>query len=196
LYNQSGTIGDDINLSSTGDGILRALEDLTFIMDTAGTDESQFSWREGGSTVGTSTELMYLDSEELASAVFISAAAGMKSSHATVGMGYGSGADGSVTQVTNRTTGVTLNNVCGVITTDNTSLAAGAAATFTVSNTTTNIGYAIIPSIRSGATTNQTKVYITAVANNSFDITVENNHASTAETGAIVINFATVTVES
>lgn len=108
------------------------------------------------------------------------------------GLGYGTGAGGAVTQATNRTTGVTLSTLAGAITTDNTSLAAGAAATFTVTNTTVAIGDVIALSVRSGLTTVQTNVRVTAVAAGSFDVTVENNHASTAETGAIVINYAVV----
>lgn len=190
LYNFTGTLGTDLVTE-----ILRSTDDINFIMDTGGTEESEFSWREGGTTVGTSNEIMYLDTEELSCTVFISAGGGMKSSHPTVGVGYGSGAEGAVTQTTNRTTGVALNKVCGRITTDNTSLAAGAAATFTVTAAAVNIGYIPNVCIRSGATTNQTKVYVTGVTDSGFDITVENNHASTAETGAIIINYAFTTVE-
>ena len=100
--------------------------------------------------------------------------------------------NGLVTQLTNRTTGVTLNAASGTITTDDASLAAGAAATFTVTNDHIHIGDAFILSVRSGATTVQTNVRISAVAEGSFNITVENNHASTAETGAILINIAAV----
>lgn len=108
------------------------------------------------------------------------------------GIGYATGAGGAVTQITSRTTGVTLNTLTGQITTDTTSLAAGAAASFTVTNSTTAIGDVIVVSIQSGATTNQTNVRVTTVAAGSFVITVENNHASTAETGAIIINYAVI----
>ena len=117
---------------------------------------------------------------------------GIVTNSATAGVGYATGAGGTVTQATNRTTGVTLSKVTGQITTNNTSLAAGAAATFTVSNTTIIATDIVVLSIVSGATTNQTNVKTTATGTNSFDITVENNHASTAETGAIVVNFAVI----
>ena len=108
------------------------------------------------------------------------------------GFGYSSGAGGSVTQATNRTTGVTINNVCGSITTHNASLAAEAAATFTVTNSVVEIGDVVIVSIRSGSNGGNTVAYVSTVANGSFAITVANNNADagTAETGAIVINFA------
>ena len=122
----------------------------------------------------------------------IAGTAGITSASASAGVGYATGAGGAVTQATNRTTGVTLSTVSGAITTNTTSLAAGAAATFTVTNTAVEVGDVIVTSIRSGESTNQTNVRVTGVAAGSFDITVENNHASTAETGAIIINFAVI----
>jgi hypothetical protein len=107
-------------------------------------------------------------------------------------LGYGTGAGGTVTQTTNRTTGVTLSKSTGAITTATTSLAAGASATFTVTNTAIAATDVIILSIKSGQTNKETSVAVTAVAAGSFDITVHNKHASTAETGAIIINFAKI----
>lgn len=108
---------------------------------------------------------------------------------ASAQLGYAPGAGGTVTQATNRTTGVTLNKSSGAITTNNTSLAAGATARFTVTNSQVAATDTVSLSIKSGATTDQTDVKIGAVAAGSFDIIVANRHASTAETGAIVINF-------
>lgn len=119
-------------------------------------------------------------------------ASSVKSTSATAGVGYATGAGGAVTQATNRSTGVTLNKVSGAITTDTTSLAAGASATFTVTDSAVAIGDVVVCSIRSGQTNKETRVAVTAVAAGSFDLTVHNQHASTAETGAIVINFAVV----
>lgn len=101
---------------------------------------------------------------------------------------------GSVTQATNRTTGVTLNKLCGTITTDTTSLAAEATAKFTVTNSTVEIGDVVVTSIQSGSNSGGTIVYVTTVAAGSFQIAVQNNNASggTAETGAILINFAVI----
>lgn len=49
-------------------------------------------------------------------------------------MGYGAGAGGTVTQVTSKTTAVTLNKPSGQITMHNAALAAGASVTFVVNN--------------------------------------------------------------
>lgn len=116
------------------------------------------------------------------------------SSSASAGIGYATGAGCAVTQITNRSTGVTCTGISGAITTDTTSLAAEAAAAFTVTDTSVAIGDVVVVSQRSGANGGDTNVYVSAVANGSFQITVANNNpaAGGAETGAIVINFAVI----
>ncbi len=120
------------------------------------------------------------------------AVTGLLTSSGTAGIGYATGAGGTVTQGSNRTTGVTLSKLTGTITTNTTSLAALAAATFTVTNTLVAITDVIVVSIRSGATNVKTDVRVTTVAAGSFNITVHNIDASTAEVGAIIINFVVI----
>lgn len=122
----------------------------------------------------------------------ITSAVGLRSSGAASGIGYATGAGGAVTQLTNRSTGVIVNAICGAITTDATSLAAGAEATFTVTNSSVAVGDVVVVSLRSGATAATSIPVVTAVAAGSFDITLTNLHASTADTGASIINFAVV----
>lgn len=117
----------------------------------------------------------------------------------TAGVGYGLNADsvgpgGAVTQATDRTTGVTLNKLCGAITTNNASLAAEAAAEFTVTNSAVAATDVVILSQKSGSNGGNTDVLVSAVAAGSFNIKVANNNASggTAETGAIIVNFAVI----
>ena len=116
------------------------------------------------------------------------------SSSSTAGIGYATGAGSTVTQATNRTTGVTINTVTGAITTNTASLAAEAAAAFVVTNSSVAIGDTVVVSQRSGSNGGNTNVYVSAVAAGSFTITVANNNAAagTAETGAIIINFAVI----
>jgi len=99
----------------------------------------------------------------------------------------------TVTQITSRATGVTLSATAGQITTDTTSLAAAAEATFTVTNTYVTAKTVPVVALASGAAAT-TNVFVSAVAAGSFDITVANLHASTAEDGALVINFALIDV--
>ena len=115
----------------------------------------------------------------------------IKSSHATAGIGYATGAGGAVTQITSRSTGVTLNTICGQITTDTTSLAAAAEATFTVTNSAVAATDVVVVSITPGGT-GTPMAYVSSVAAGSFAITISNLHASTADTSADVINFAII----
>lgn len=116
----------------------------------------------------------------------------LTSSGAAAGIGYATGAGCAVTQITNRATGVTCTGISGAITTDSTSLAAEASAVFTVTNTSVAVGDVVIVSIRSGMVALNTRATVTTVAAGSFAITVVNGNgaAGTAETGAIIINFA------
>lgn len=124
----------------------------------------------------------------------VTSTAGITSSSPSAGVGYAAGAGGAVTQITNRSTGVTLSKITGTITTINTSLAAETAATFTVTNTTVAVGDVVIVAIQSGSNGGNTTVTVTTVAAGSFNLTVANQNASggTAETGAILINFAVI----
>jgi hypothetical protein len=102
----------------------------------------------------------------------------IKATAGTVTQGAGSG----------RATGVTLNNVQGVITTNSTSLAAGAEATFTVTNSKCQA--TSIPVVAMKVITTGTPVaHVTRVADGEFDITLTNLHASTADTSADQISF-------
>lgn len=110
------------------------------------------------------------------------------------GIGYAAGDGSTVTQITNRSTGVTINALSGAITTDNTSLAAEATADFVVTNSKVEINDTVVVSVRSGSNGGGTLVTVTAVAAGSFTIRVHNGNvaAGTAETGAIIINFAVI----
>jgi hypothetical protein len=110
------------------------------------------------------------------------------------GYGAGNGVGSSVTQITSRATGVTINAPTGSIQTDTSSLAAEASAVFVVTNSFCEIGDVPVLAIRSGKVALNTSVQVDAVAAGSFSIAVINNNvaAGTAETGAIVINFALI----
>lgn len=107
-------------------------------------------------------------------------------------IGYDTGAGDTVTQITSRSTGVTINVPCGKIQTDTSSLAAAAEATFTVTNSRVEIGDVVVVSIRSGSVGGTPLAFVSAVAAGSFDITITNLHGTTGETGALVINFAVI----
>lgn len=98
---------------------------------------------------------------------------------------------GTVTQATNRTTGVTLNTISGQITTSSASLAAETAAVFTVTNNQIFADDIVIIAVAGGSNGGNTTVLVTTISAGSFVISVANQNAAagTAETGAIIINF-------
>ncbi len=106
------------------------------------------------------------------------------SSLGTLGFAQNQGAGGSVTQLTSRTTGVTLNKSCGQITLIS---AAGSttAQTFTVTNSQVGANDTIDLSVKSA--TNLYMIGVTAVANGSFNITFYTTGGTA--TDAPVFNF-------
>ena len=114
-------------------------------------------------------------------------ATGAITSTGTAGVGYSTGAGGTVTQATSRTTGVTLNKTTGAITLVS---AAGSAtaATFTVTNSTVAATDVIILNQKSGTDLYDLKV--TAVAAGSFNITFNTTGGTTTEQP--VFNFAVI----
>jgi hypothetical protein len=103
----------------------------------------------------------------------------------------GTGTGGTVTQATNRSTGVTLNKISGEITMNAASLAAGANVSFTVTNSSVAATDIIIANIKSFST-GQPSVHVITVAAGSFTLMVRNNHASTADTTADKIAFRVI----
>lgn len=64
------------------------------------------------------------------------ASSGGLTSSGTAGIGYNTGAGGTVTQATSKATGVTLSKTTGQITMNNAALAAATVVSFTLTNTT------------------------------------------------------------
>lgn len=110
------------------------------------------------------------------------------SSSASGGTGYTTGAGGAVTQLTSRSTGVTLNTVTGAITGINTSLAATTAVTFTVTDSAVAATDKILVHLASGGSVT-TSYYCSAVAAGSFNITLYNENTVTADTTTPVMGF-------
>lgn len=103
--------------------------------------------------------------------------------------GYGTGAGGSVTQLTSKSTAVTLNKPTGRITMNGAALAAGASVYFTVNNTlvTQNCGAYIFGS---GTTINYSnyKIEMYQIINGAFGIRITNISAGSLSE-AVVIGF-------
>lgn len=107
-----------------------------------------------------------------------SSSSSIKSTSATAGVGYGTGAGGTVTQATSRTTGVTLDKVCGAITLVS---AAGSTtpATFTVTSSAVAATDGVVLWQVSG--TDLYTLSVSAVAAGSFNITFNTKSGTTTE---------------
>lgn len=108
------------------------------------------------------------------------------------GLGYGTGAGGTVTQATSKTTGVTLNKLSGAITLNASSLAANTVAAFTFTNSTIAASDVVHISVKSGmATGGSYNVSVDAVNTGSCNISVRNLTAG-ALAEALVLNFVVI----
>jgi hypothetical protein len=108
-------------------------------------------------------------------------------------LGYTAEASGTVTQLTDKSTGVTLNKSAGQITTNNAALANATNVTFTLTNSTISAKDVIILSVSSGATAGAYNCWISSKATGSCTITLRNISASPLSE-AVVINFAVIHV--
>ena len=95
---------------------------------------------------------------------------------------------GTVTQATNKSTGVTLNTESGQITMNNAALADAAEVSFTVTNSKVAATYVVVACHGSAGTAGAYIVSANGIASGSFKITVSNvSGGSLSE--AIVINY-------
>jgi len=108
-------------------------------------------------------------------------------------LGYTAEASGTVTQLTDKSTGVTLNKSAGQITTNNAALANATNVTFTLTNSTISAKDVVVLSVSSGATAGAYNCWISSKATGSCTITLRNISASPLSE-AVVINFAVIHV--
>jgi hypothetical protein len=115
--------------------------------------------------------------------------------YASAEIGYSAAAQGAVTQLTDKATGVTLNKSAGRITMNNAALAAGAAVSFVLTNSTISINDTIVVCVSSNTTGSALGAYTTYVsylATGSALITLRNLTAATSYSEAVIINFAII----
>jgi len=115
--------------------------------------------------------------------------------YASQEIGYSAAAQGVVTQLTSKSTGVTLNTSAGRITMNNAALAAGAAVSFVLTNSLISANDTIIVCVSSNTTGSAAGAYTTYVsylATGSALITLRNLTAATSYSEAVIINFAII----
>lgn len=111
--------------------------------------------------------------------------------YASEEIGYSAAAQGTVTQLTDKTTAVTLNKSSGRITMNAASLAGSTAVSFTLNNTSISANDTIIVCISGGATAAAYTAYISSLATGSAVVTLRNLTAG-ALLEAVIINFAVI----
>jgi hypothetical protein len=113
--------------------------------------------------------------------------------YSTSEIGYSAEANGTVTQLTNKSTGVTLNKSAGQITMNNAALANATNVTFTLTNSTISAKDVVVLSVASGATAGGYNCWISGKSTGSCTITLRNlSGGSLSE--AVVINFVVIHV--
>lgn len=106
------------------------------------------------------------------------------------GIGYGTGSGGTVTQLTSKSTAVTLNKPCGRVTMNNAALAASAIVSFSVNNSMVGEYDTVL---LSGVQVHDWSNYRlgVSVSNGVFIVTLQNVSA-VSRSEALVINFSVI----
>lgn len=106
------------------------------------------------------------------------------------GIGYATGAGSTVTQITSASTAVTINRVCGQITTVALTTAGAAEEAFTVNNSTVDANDVVaVSTTYAGA--GKPIVFVTNQAAGSFVMNITNVSASALD-AVCVINFVVI----
>jgi hypothetical protein len=112
--------------------------------------------------------------------------------YATEELGYAAAAQGTVTQATSKSTGVTLNKSAGQITMNGAALAAATNVAFTLTNNLISANDVLIVNVAGGAATAGTyNVFTSTLAAGSATIVLRNISAGSLSE-AVVINYAII----
>ena len=114
--------------------------------------------------------------------------------YASQEIGYSAAAQGTVTQATDKATGVTLNKSAGRITMNNAALAGGAVASFVLTNSLLSANDTMVVCVSSNTTGSAAGAYTTYVsylAAGSALISLRNLSA-TSYSEAVIINYSII----
>ena len=111
--------------------------------------------------------------------------------YATEEIGYSAAAQGTVTQLTSKSTAVTLDKSAGRITMNGALLAANTAASFTLTNSLISTADSIIVNVSGGGTAAAYTTYISSMTAGSAVVTLRNMTAGDLSE-AVIINFAII----
>ena len=107
-------------------------------------------------------------------------------------LGYAAAAQGTVTQLTDKSTGVTLNKSAGRITMNNAALAGGAVVSFVLTNSLISSNDVIIVNVSSNTTGSAAGAYTAYVSYMSAGTCLISlrNLSGTSYSEAVIINYA------
>jgi hypothetical protein len=112
---------------------------------------------------------------------------GKVTSSGAAGIGYATGAGSTVSQPNDKFNQVTINAICGAITTNsNTNMATGTSATFKVNNSTVASTDVPVVCMQTGGTADAYRAVVTAVGTSFFDITLTNISAGSLQESPII----------
>ena len=114
--------------------------------------------------------------------------------YASQEIGYASGAQGTVTQATDKATGVTLNKSAGRITMNGAALAGGAVVSFVLTNSLISTNDTIIVNVSSNTTGSAAGAYTTYISYMSAGTALISlrNLSATSYSEAVIINFSII----
>lgn len=180
----NGAIAAQVTTSNTVayymGGTNNAIRDTTngssviyFDVSTGGTTNGAFIWRSSNSY----TERMRIDAS---GNVLVTNAAGL---------GYGTGAGGTVTQATSKSTAVTLNKPCGKITTAADALGAGVTVLFAFNNSIVSTTDTVLVTETLGGNFYSVSAYVASSGIVGIRLT---NTSGASRSEAVQINFAII----
>ena len=112
--------------------------------------------------------------------------------YATDELGYTAAAQGTVTQATSKSTGVTLNKSAGQITMDDATLNATTNVAFTLTNSTISAKDVIVVNVAGGVASNETyNCWVSGHTTGSCTFVLRNISAGNLSE-AVVLNFAVI----
>jgi hypothetical protein len=114
--------------------------------------------------------------------------------YATSQIGYSSAAQGTVTQATDKSTGVTLNTSAGRITMNNAALTGGAVVSFILTNSIISTNDVVVVNVSSNTTGSAAGAYTAYVSYMTAGTCLISlrNLSGTSYSEAVVINFAII----
>ncbi len=138
-------------------------------------------------TAGTVTTLTATTESVSTSSISTLTLAGtLRALSPTSGIGYGTGAGGTVAQTTSKSNAVTLNTVVGQITLSSFSLSSATNVSFTLTNSAIGANDVLIPAVSSGGTQGAYQVWVSTIGTGSASFTVRNATAATLSESPVI----------